>query len=1140
MLALFAIAMMAVMYAGDVKAETGSRSLNEYLSAEASAAVNNQGYFITDIRVEEKEVTVVYQSLEDADLTVAFYEENSNVLATSVTKKVSATENIATMEIKENLPEYYVACAYLTDLEDHAPLCETYTCSLYTKEIQELIASEIGDYDSYRTINFDDNEKTNFAVYDQNTVVVTETEDENHPTQNENGITITDATDDVLNLKSGDMLAVETTEKEIVVLTVDTVNVSGTTVTITENKEASVEDAFECLKFDSEVDQSGMKVDTSTMDDLLEFEGVTKCEDPSQIELSSLDREFEAKYEATYKITKGGLVLDGGDTDKKDFDAGISGTIKFSVSGKVSVYTSRQYTNVSVVVEGAVTPAITFEGKYSHEFELGYINIPTGVPGVFVGLSPRVPIEASGKITFEGSLKMTLGVGYDTDQGLVNKCTWPQLSCELKAEASVSVGLKTKLMVGIVHEKLISVGISPIVSAEATGTLTTKKDDDIKHPCNACIDGDINIKFELEIEASVAFQDYSKKIPELSGKYKVADFYFCIDKMEFGWGECPYITYKTTVQVKDENGNPVNDNYFIKGTGLQSDPVTNQKGIATFYLPKGTYALTVSSGEAAGRADVVIEDKPRTITIQMEKGKNITNHMNLFGDATLMADGSIRLTECETWESGSAWYPEGIDTSKGFSVRFRYKAGGGRDDYYGGADGIAMDFASDMGLGAQGEYLGYVDGYGVELDSYPRNDNDPEGKHFAIIKDDVSNHLVYKEDDRVDDGSWHNIMVKYNADQKSMSIDLDGTWILSASNITMPSVVYMGLTAATGSGKNYHFVDDFFITTGNNNSISVFNLGGIYPSSIENTEDAKIGLASTYYGKEEETEDGIEVKFEGLQPGERYLLADTIDTGAEDLFNEKNLLYIDQGTADENGKLQFVCKPKKDEYSSIRLYGVSRYQEDDEELIRKLKADKHLTDYVSFIWGKDGKSCNVSVSRADAKAAVYPAKVTGKVSVPATCREMGTTLYTAVYEGFSDSREVKDIPKLTHHFSDWVVTQRATALMKGTSSRTCTLCGASESKEVEKLKPTIKLSKKKVTMRKKQTVRIKVKGLAFGDGVQSWKSNKPKTVSVKNGKLKAKKIGKAVITVTLKSGKKAKIKVTVKQAKKKKAKSAKK
>ena len=81
----------------------------------------------------------------------------------------------------------------------------------------------------------------------------------------------------------------------------------------------------------------------------------------------------------------------------------------------------------------------------------------------------------------------------------------------------------------------------------------------------------------------------------------------------------------------------------------------------------------------------------------------------------------------------------------------------------------------------------------------------------------------------------------------------------------------------------------------------------------------------------------------------------------------------------------------------------------------------------------------------------------------------------------------------------------------------------------DKGKEEAKKAKAEETLKKKKTYTLKVTGLAKGDSVKSYKSSKKGVASVtKKGKIRAIKKGKAVITVTLKSGKTAKCKITVK------------
>ncbi len=125
------------------------------------------------------------------------------------------------------------------------------------------------------------------------------------------------------------------------------------------------------------------------------------------------------------------------------------------------------------------------------------------------------------------------------------------------------------------------------------------------------------------------------------------------------------------------------------------------------------------------------------------------------------------------------------------------------------------------------------------------------------------------------------------------------------------------------------------------------------------------------------------------------------------------------------------------------------------------------------------------------------------------------------------------IPALGHNWSDWKTMRAATVLKKGVRTRTCLRCKKSETKDIAKLKATIKLSAAKKTIKVKKSYKLKISGLAKGDSVKSVTTSKKMVAAVTKSKtnqykITAKKKGSSTITVTLISGKKATCKITVK------------
>lgn len=133
--------------------------------------------------------------------------------------------------------------------------------------------------------------------------------------------------------------------------------------------------------------------------------------------------------------------------------------------------------------------------------------------------------------------------------------------------------------------------------------------------------------------------------------------------------------------------------------------------------------------------------------------------------------------------------------------------------------------------------------------------------------------------------------------------------------------------------------------------------------------------------------------------------------------------------------------------------------------------------------------------------------------------------------------EKKDetIPAAGHNFSEWKTTTEATVFSAAEQTRTCSACGRKETRTAgNKLAPAMKVNATRLPLKTKQkTKALKVTGLAKGDSVAVWKSSNIKVAKVTgsaNGTCiitAGKKTGKAIITVTLKSGLKKNITVNV-------------
>ena len=148
--------------------------------------------------------------------------------------------------------------------------------------------------------------------------------------------------------------------------------------------------------------------------------------------------------------------------------------------------------------------------------------------------------------------------------------------------------------------------------------------------------------------------------------------------------------------------------------------------------------------------------------------------------------------------------------------------------------------------------------------------------------------------------------------------------------------------------------------------------------------------------------------------------------------------------------------------------------------------------------------------------------------VAATCTKTGLTAGEHCPVCGVVFKAQEKIPKAAHKWNSGTVTKEATALAAGVLTKTCSVCGETETSAIAKLKPTCALSHTELEEEIGQTTTVSVSGLAKGDSVKSWKSADQEVATVTSkGAVKGIKAGSTTVTVTLASGKAVPIEVTV-------------
>ena len=483
-----------------------------------------------------------------------------------------------------------------------------------------------------------------------------------------------------------------------------------------------------------------------------DLENITAVDGVATVEVTKGEKERNSGYAVRKRKMKGGSiegVVDVKDRTKVSYTIEeIETTVSFYLSElKYSIdFDKKGVNNIYIGLPNVLLMETNYKAGKNFSKKIGEIPIDLGA-GFSANIEVFLEADISGEITMNLKLSNNIGMQYINGQFYLEKSCQP--SFDMVVDADLDTG--TRLQLGLYWMK----GIKEIFGK-----------DDPKPMYN------VSTKWGLHGDATLHIRnDQYTSYKNLAcvdlgcylyGNVSIGDGSFLGDKFNLK---------KTWVIFNDENS-PLKGVWHLENKGK---------------VDSCTYRGNIDDEEVPG------------------------GDLLLFGDAGCFKNSNILLTNLDTWSSGSAWYQKPIQTQNGFVTKFSFWAGGGRDDYFGGADGIALIFSEQTGLGDAGEDLGFIGNgsYGVELDSYPRNSNDPDGKHIGIIKDQASNHLAHKLDDRVDDSQWHRLEVKYT--DHVIDVYLDSEFVLSVKDVILPERVYVGISAATGDGYNRHIIKNFRI-----------------------------------------------------------------------------------------------------------------------------------------------------------------------------------------------------------------------------------------------------------------------------------------------------------------------------------------
>ena len=688
---------------------------------------------VSDLTVTDGKVTVTYRAAEEAELVVAFYEDPGaeeapalKLLATA-TAPVDGTGTAAELDLPEGLPEYYLVGVYLLRSATHEPLCEEFTCSLYTKLYQDFIHAPLSDYEDTgeRLLVLDegteeDGTDASFAVFAEDVVLVKETAEANHLTANADGsFTFTEPDETLLALRSGDKLAHTALDGSVTVILVQSRSLDESAGALTLSHDAAAEAPvfFSTVRIDTAEDPDAEPiVDMSTA-----APGVEYLPDESVSgEVQRIIADIKAGGEAPlYAGTDSAVVMEpvGEGVDLRisqelSYDVGGAigtGNANVKAFGKLSLcpelsikfYLSDELNYIFVSARMTVSFHGGFEGTLTGEIPIGKAVIPTGIPGLEFSIEPKMILEFQCNLTYVTQYTFAAGVDYDNRRarGDQFRTIWeaPHVEGgnEVRLEGTLRFGLRgeigaeyTLIPGGPVESCLLKASLSATSAIELEGSQTVASLDDSEiHDCRYCIDGTIQLAQEFGYELSAGFGLLSWANDSVLRQTKpLGSFYFSFDNLEGGLGRCPHRQYRLTVTAVDGR------DYSLAELALLDPEQLIRDSNLAHRVPDCVLSIQDRSGKSVQSEDL-ITDGNGNVSVFLPSGEyTLTGYTaELYGTAGLRIDSAPRetallLAAAET-ESGTAgalswvFYPQ--------SGLLAISGSGDMDDYAASGDGAA-------------------------------------------------------------------------------------------------------------------------------------------------------------------------------------------------------------------------------------------------------------------------------------------------------------------------------------------------------------------------------------------------------------------------------------------------------------------
>lgn len=632
----------------------GNSTVGNMISDEFNIAQQNteeaeaKSYGISKATVADKTVSVEYFAAEDCTVIAAIFDENTNqMIASGKTDVTSENDSVNVQLAIDTMPKAFVLKAYMVD-SSNSPLSDEYETSMYTTEMQELLAKTVDDFDSEKVLNLDENDSTNFAVYSEDVKILDDDSEKNvlkSYDESTKTYVFENCTDDMLSLKTDDEFSCNADDDNVIIIKVKDISINGDTVTITA-QDIEMEDVFDYVKIEAESSLGDAEVDKDSLSP-----GVTVKENMPQTQ-KSLGRKVNIGGEGSiYKtFTLNSEENNNGDDSDADKKIAVDGSFDLKGSATLSgdinfeIYISRKHKECSFSVSVGVECDFKLNMSGTVEWRIGRITKPVLPKLANVQIIFGFKFEGEFEAGLKANITAVLGTKYEDGKGFKSTSHGPEIDASMQAEANLFVGAFIEAKGEVVDDRIASVSLQGTAGAQITATMKkdiseTYSNLNFEHSCSNCISGSIAPKVEVVAKLKLlnknVLPDSVKAGFHLT--FSEHNFYYSFDNKKFDWGSCPNIVYNVPIKVIDEDGSPVADADISEYLSMQTT-LGNSNLNGYFYCAlkggnNGVYQVWVTSGDKKsvlifslnGDSTETMLVKENGIFVKIEKSKHFND-----------------------------------------------------------------------------------------------------------------------------------------------------------------------------------------------------------------------------------------------------------------------------------------------------------------------------------------------------------------------------------------------------------------------------------------------------------------------------------------------------------------------------------